>query len=98
MYRQSRLLVLHEIVEAHRKAFRCACGGKDNRVSGTGSGSVGLAARAHLRWISIAIEGVKRQMKPHEVTVPQIRLIARTPPRLGADIALMLSQKRRTRQ
>ena len=93
MYRQSRLLVLHEIVEAHRKAFRCACREKASHVSGAGSGSARLAVRAHLWWISITIKGVKRQMKQHEVTVPQIGLIAGTRAMLGAGIALLLSEK-----
>ena len=35
----------------------------------------------------------KRQMKQHEVTVPQIGLIAGTRAMLGAGIALLLSEK-----
>ena len=46
-----------------------------------------------LQWISIATKGLKRQMKQHEVTVPQIGLIAGTRAMLGAGIALLLSEK-----
>src|SRR5215831_17070662 len=52
-----------------------------------------LAARAHLWWIRITIKGVKWRMKQHEVTVPQIGLIAGTRAMLGAGIALLLSEK-----
>jgi hypothetical protein len=38
-------------------------------------------------------KGVKRYMKQHEVTVPQIGLIAGTRAMLGAGIALLLSEK-----
>jgi hypothetical protein len=38
-------------------------------------------------------KGVKRHMKQHEVTVPQIGLIAGTRAMLGAGIALLLSEK-----
>jgi hypothetical protein len=37
-------------------------------------------------------------MKPHEVTVPQIGLIAGTRAMLGAGIALLLSEKLTTEQ
>jgi hypothetical protein len=46
---------------------------------------------AFLWWIRI--KGVKRDMKQHEVTVPQIGLIAGTRAMLGAGIALLLSEK-----
>jgi hypothetical protein len=52
-----------------------------------------FAARALLWSISTAIKGVRRQMKQHEVTVPQIGLIAGTRAMLGAGIALLLSEK-----
>ena len=48
---------------------------------------------SHLWWIRITIKGVKRHMKQHEVTVPQIGLIAGTRAMLGAGIALLLSEK-----
>jgi hypothetical protein len=41
----------------------------------------------------IAVKGGRRQMKQHEVTVPQIGLIAGTRAMLGAGIALLLSEK-----
>ena len=40
-----------------------------------------------------ALQEVKLQMKQHEVTVPQIGLIAGTRAMLGAGIALLLSEK-----
>ena len=43
-------------------------------------------------------QGVKPQMKQHEVTVPQIGLIAGTRAMLGAGIALLLSEKLSTEQ
>ena len=48
--------------------------------------------------IRITITGVKGDMKPHEVTVPQIGLIAGTRAMLGAGIALLLSEKLTTEQ
>ena len=39
------------------------------------------------------IKGVERQMKKHEVTIPQIGLVAGTRAMLGAGIALLLSEK-----
>ena len=53
-----------------------------------GSATRGLPPR-HLCWIRITIKGVKQ----HEVTVPQIGLIAGTRAMLGAGIALLLSEK-----
>ena len=46
-----------------------------------------------LGWISIMNKGVKPQMKKHEVTIPQIGLLAGTRAMLGAGIALLLSEK-----
>jgi hypothetical protein len=43
-------------------------------------------------------QGVKPQMKQHEVTVPQIGLIAGTGAMLGAGIALLFSEKLSTEQ
>lgn len=39
------------------------------------------------------MKGVKGQMKKHEVTIPQIGLMAGTRAMLGAGIALLLSEK-----
>jgi hypothetical protein len=47
---------------------------------------------------SITIKALKGHMKPHEVTVPQIGLIAGTRAMLGAGIALLLSEKLTTEQ
>jgi hypothetical protein len=41
----------------------------------------------------LRFKGVRRHMKQHEVTVPQIGLIAGTRAMLGAGIALLLSEK-----
>jgi hypothetical protein len=41
----------------------------------------------------ITVKGGRQQMKQHEVTVPQIGLIAGTRAMLGAGIALLLSEK-----
>ena len=43
--------------------------------------------------LPFTIKGVKRQMKKHEVTIPQIGLVAGTRAMLGAGIALLLSEK-----
>ena len=43
--------------------------------------------------ISVRVKRSKRRIKQHEVTVPQIGLIAGTRAMLGAGIALLLSEK-----
>ena len=43
--------------------------------------------------LALQSKGVKKPMKQHEVTVPQIGLIAGTRAMLGAGIALLLSEK-----
>jgi hypothetical protein len=83
------------IADAHRddgKRFVARAGEKLTAFLELEPATRGLQP-SHLWWIRITIKGVKRHMKQHEVTVPQIGLIAGTRAMLGAGIALLLSEK-----
>jgi len=82
-------------LDAHRDGKRFAVRAEEQLTASLEpeAAVLGLRPRAHLWWISITIKGVKPQMKQHEVTVPQIGLIAGTRAMLGAGIALLLSEK-----
>jgi hypothetical protein len=89
------LVVLHAIGDAHRDRKRFVVRAEEKLTASLEpeAAAPGLRPEPICGGLALRLKEVKRQMKQHEVTVPQIGLIAGTRAMLGAGIALLLSEK-----